>query len=154
MRYQYRPIICVFFCLLTWRGPIAVVHCHGSGSLGERAGAHHLETYHSGEQAASRGWHFHIMLWSDIASEGPDEDQPHPSYESEVVGTYMGSVDSGSTNLRGTFTPRLCRQSVDSFSSMQRSGDSNFGSPTPRSSFLTSLLSAQPLCAVLSVSLC
>ena len=148
---EYRRVFCALLCLLTWRGPIPVLHCHDAQSLDDPAAAHHLDTYHVSDDTSSPGWHFHLMLWSDATGECPDDDQPRTPHEFAVVCT---CGDGGVVAPREFIEDGLCLRGVDPLTAHPADAVPPGSSPSPQWSFLTSLLTTRPLCAVLGVSLC
>lgn len=148
---EFRRIVCVVLCLLTWRGPVPVLHSHAAESPARLAAARHLESYHLSADRASVGWHFHVMLWSDFTEECPNEDKPRPPHELNIIRT---CAHGGVVIPRETLDYGLCVRSVASVSTQLSNGDLSSNPRARPSSFLTSLLSIRPLSAVLGVSLC
>ncbi len=84
---QRRPIACLLLCLLVWRGPVPVLHCHGFDEPQEAIRlAEHLEDYHETASASSGQWHLHLMLLGDLVSSGPGGESEQPAEPPPLIG--------------------------------------------------------------------
>ncbi len=151
-RLQTRRIVCALLCLLTWRGPLPVLHCHDAEAAVPAAARHH-DSYHAHPGTVEIGWHLHVMLWSDFAAEGPGEEPPRPPHACDVVFTPATSW-GGATAWRGIANNGWCySMGAARFCPLAGSAPP-CDAASQATFFLTSLLTAQPLCAVLGVSIC
>ena len=57
----------------TWCGPIPWMHCHAAVTPGGALQGH-LALHHNREQQTPRGWHFHLLLLTELGTTpcGPD----------------------------------------------------------------------------------
>lgn len=67
-----RWVVCLL-CLLAWRGPIPVLHCHEMEHAQTIEVARHVALYHDAT-SQSAGWHLHFILPDSDSAPGSEPD--------------------------------------------------------------------------------
>lgn len=146
----------ILLCIATWRGPIPLVHAHGSEKGADRSLAAHLHNFHQGHLKQSYfGLHLHLLLpWERFSPTDGDQKQiPDPlTHEGVVISAPVTNQLITSLCDANPETSFCDQQLMISIWSRQLA---TLGLHVPAfNSFIESQLLAAPLCAVTGVSLC
>lgn len=68
-----RAFCYVLLCVATWCGPVPWLHCHALAGNGDALTEHRHLHHPDGEVA---GWHFHLVLLTELQSDGCGGDCP------------------------------------------------------------------------------
>jgi len=148
----------VLLCLASWRGPIPIIHAHGSEEGADPQLEHHLLSFHHGHlKQHFFAWHMHLLLpWERFdTTQTPDSTpgQTDPLTHNGAVATAFitGQLISNLEiqNSRCCFFGQQQLEQLWSCSALRSQA------LLPAfDSFFESLLLTAPLCAVLGVALC
>lgn len=150
--------IIVLLCLATWRGPIPLIHAHGSEQGADAQLERHLQSFHHGHlKQRYFAWHLHLLLpWEKFDAGGspqPQEPVHDPLTHDGVVlsvpltAQLIASISNAQEQLS------FCDQQLLESRWSREQGLLHLHLPAFRS-FVESLLLAAPLCAVTGVALC
>lgn len=152
MLIKHRQLWCVLLCVLSWRGPVPVLHCHAGDAEADNIHlVEHLNAYHPSHDTAD-DWHLHVMLMSDLVAGSCDDDEGEPATEPPLVCGTSGSLANLGLAFASVAEPVFAGDAVQPRccgGSLHRQLPSIAGN-----SFLTSQLAARPLCAVLCIARC
>lgn len=142
----------VLLCLVMWRGPVPCIHHHpaeaSEGLIGTELGRH-LAIYEHSESES--GWHFHFVFpWT---SHDTDQDDDAGSTSDPVIAgrLLLPDVPVGDTfaaQCRSVDLPAVAAPLVEC-----PAADVPPREMTVSASYIGSLLSTAPLCAVIGVAL-
>lgn len=115
----------------TWCGPIPWMHCHAAATP-DGALQGHIALHHNQGQQAPRGWHFHLLLLTELGTTpcGPDcpEHEREPSVPVGLPLAYGVSIVAGQDGAQQFLSHSIL----------------DFALPTEVVSLVASLTSAEP----------
>jgi len=147
---KHRHFWCVLLCVLTWRGPVHVIHRHEAIPI-DISLVHHVENFHAGDESDGADWHLHVVSWGDLATDDSQQERSEVPVDVALVLVAPATANVGQSGLRETLR-------WECLSSVEAIAHRNMLPISPRlnsrGGFTTALLLDQRVCAALGISRC